>query len=283
MRRKNSLLNGFLVGYRHSVFQPQDGGIFLSHWSRVRDAYICLGNLTTNGSDNGLLPCRHQAIIWTNAGLLLTGPLGRNFSEILIELIYFYSRKRRFKMSSVKWRPCCVDLNVKSQATATHLKFRDLKLSSHYSDVIMGSMAAQITSLTIVYSIVCSAADQRKHQSSASLAFVRGIHRWPVNSPHKWPVTRKMFPWMTSSWCHSHSKYASKILRGVACASWRIESLVYRCLLYSVQTNNKENNKAPHNWPFVREITGSVEPFPRHGVIMYFCFVALHLNISMTD
>ena len=64
----------------------------------------------------------------------------------------------------------------------------------HYSDVIMGSMASQITSLTIVYSIVYSGADQRKHQSSASLAFVRGIHRWPVNSPHKWPVTRKMFP-----------------------------------------------------------------------------------------
>ena len=49
-------------------------------------------------------------------------------------------------------------------------------------------------SLNIVYSAVYSGADQRKHQSSASLAFVRGIHRWPVNSPHKWPVTRKMFP-----------------------------------------------------------------------------------------
>ena len=58
----------------------------------------------------------------------------------------------------------------------------------------MGAMASQITSLTIVYSSVYSGADQRKHQSSASLAFVRGIHRWPVNSPHKWPVTRKMFP-----------------------------------------------------------------------------------------
>ena len=61
-------------------------------------------------------------------------------------------------------------------------------------DVIMGTMASQITSLTIVYPIVHSGADQRKHQSSASLAFVRGIHRWPVNSPHKRPVTRKMFP-----------------------------------------------------------------------------------------
>ena len=58
----------------------------------------------------------------------------------------------------------------------------------------MGTIAAQITCLTIVCSIVYSDADQRKYQCSASLAFVRGIHRRPVNSPHKWPVTRKNFP-----------------------------------------------------------------------------------------
>ena len=65
---------------------------------------------------------------------------------------------------------------------------------NHYSDVIMSTMTSQITSLTIVYPIIYSGAYQRKHQSSASLAFVRGIHRWPVNSLHKWPVTRKVFP-----------------------------------------------------------------------------------------
>ena len=58
----------------------------------------------------------------------------------------------------------------------------------------MGAIASQITSLTIVYASVYSGADQSKHQSSASLAFVWGIHRGPMNSPHKWPVTRKMFP-----------------------------------------------------------------------------------------
>ena len=58
----------------------------------------------------------------------------------------------------------------------------------------MGAISSQITSLTTVYSNFYSDADQRKHQSSASLAFVRGIHRGPENSPHKWPVTRKMFP-----------------------------------------------------------------------------------------
>ena len=75
--------------------------------------------------------------------------------------------------------------------------------TSHYCDVIMGAMASQIISLTIVYSTVHSGADQRKHQSFASLAFVRGIHRWPVNPPHKWPVTRKSFHLMTSSCRHS--------------------------------------------------------------------------------
>ena len=65
---------------------------------------------------------------------------------------------------------------------------------THYDDVIMTMLASQITSLTVVYSIVYSGVNQRKHQSSASLAFVREIHRGPVNFPHKWPVTRKMFP-----------------------------------------------------------------------------------------
>ena len=65
--------------------------------------------------------------------------------------------------------------------------------SIHYNDVIMSAMAPQITNLTIVDSIVYSGADHRKYQSSASLAFVRGIHRWPVNSLHKGPVKQKMF------------------------------------------------------------------------------------------
>ena len=77
----------------------------------------------------------------------------------------------------------------------THVDGKNIMaLSPHCNDVIMGAMASHISSLTIVFSTVYSGADQRKHQSSASLAFVRGIHRSPVNSPHKWSVTRKMFP-----------------------------------------------------------------------------------------
>ena len=75
-----------------------------------------------------------------------------------------------------------------------HPPWMHRSVSTHYSDAIMGEMSSQITSLTIVYSTVYSGVDQSKHQSSASLAFVWGIHRGPVNSPHKWPVTRKMFP-----------------------------------------------------------------------------------------
>ena len=74
------------------------------------------------------------------------------------------------------------------------LHYIAVSLPVHYGDVIMGAIASQIISLTIVYSTVYSDADQRKHPSSASLAFVLGINRGPVNSPHKWPVTRKMFP-----------------------------------------------------------------------------------------
>ena len=69
-----------------------------------------------------------------------------------------------------------------------------------YSDVIMSAAASQITGLSIVYLIVCLGADQRKHQSSASLLFVRGIHRGPGTYPHQRPVRRKCFHLMTSSW-----------------------------------------------------------------------------------
>ena len=84
----------------------------------------------------------------------------------------------------------------------------------HYSDLIMTTMASQITSLKIVYSLVYSDADQRKHQSFASLAFVRGIHRGPVNSPHKWPVTWKMFPFdvvIMGFFCHPSRCYTTPV------------------------------------------------------------------------
>ena len=74
--------------------------------------HICVGKLTTIASDNGLSPGRRQAIIWTNDGLLLIGPLGTNFSEILIEILTFSFKKMRLKEWSGKRRPFCLGLNV---------------------------------------------------------------------------------------------------------------------------------------------------------------------------
>ena len=82
----------------------------LIHWGRV--THICIGNLTIIGSDYGLSPGRRQAIIWTNDGILLNGPLGTNFSEILIEINTFSFKKMPLKMSSGKWQPFCFSLNV---------------------------------------------------------------------------------------------------------------------------------------------------------------------------
>ena len=82
----------------------------LTHWGRV--THICVGNLTIIGSDNGLSPYRRQAIIWTNAGILLIGRVRTNFSEISIEILTFSFRKVRLKASSATWRPFCFGLNV---------------------------------------------------------------------------------------------------------------------------------------------------------------------------
>ena len=82
----------------------------LTHWGRV--THICISKLAIIGSDNGLLPERHQAIIWTNAGRVLIRPLGTNVNEILFEIHMFSFKKLHFKMSSAKWHPLCLGLNM---------------------------------------------------------------------------------------------------------------------------------------------------------------------------
>ena len=82
----------------------------LTHWGRV--THICVSKQISIGSDNGSSPGWRQAIIWTNAGILLIKPLGTNFSEILIEIHTFSFKKIHLKMSSGKWRPFCLGLNV---------------------------------------------------------------------------------------------------------------------------------------------------------------------------
>ena len=87
----------------------------LTHWGRVM--HICASKLTIIGSDNDLSPGRRQAIIWNNAGILSIGLLGTNFSEILIEILTFFFKKMCLKVSSAKWRPFCLGLNVLMEET----------------------------------------------------------------------------------------------------------------------------------------------------------------------
>ena len=90
---------------------PSPPGITgLTHWGWV--THICVIKLTIIASDNGLPPSRHQDIIWTNAGILLIRSLGTNFSEILIKIHTFSFKKLHLKLSSAKWRPFCLGLDV---------------------------------------------------------------------------------------------------------------------------------------------------------------------------
>ena len=136
--------------------------------------HICVGNLTIIGSDNGLSPDRRQAITWTNVGILLIWPLGTNVSEMLIEIHTFSIKKIHLKMSSGKWRPFCLGLNV--------LRWDRMSVMSH-----------QINDDFTIYSTVSSCV--HKHiKAQRYWSFVRGIHRWSVDSHHKGPITRKRSP-----------------------------------------------------------------------------------------
>ena len=171
----------------------------LSHWGRV--TLIRVGNLTTIGSDNGVWPDRRQAIIWTNAGILLIGPLGINLSEILIEISTFSFKKMNVVsgMASISSRAQCVNFCLKNRlfigcylfttslpttrcleqvvycmdvdgwgpvcngaCTGTPQTTAHWKVSLHYNDVIMSAMVSQITSLTIVHSSVYSRRASKK-------------------------------------------------------------------------------------------------------------------------
>ena len=101
--------------------------------------HICVGNLIIIGSDNGLSPGRRQSTIWTNTGILLIWPLGTNFNEILIGIQTFSFKKMHLKMSSAKWRPFCLGLNVliflrvSQQETKTWSRSSDLYNPSNRS------------------------------------------------------------------------------------------------------------------------------------------------------
>ena len=95
-----------------ATYMKNENAYWLTHWGRV--THMCVGKLIIIGSDNGLSPGRRQAIIWTNAGILLIGPLAANFSEILIAIETFSFKKMHLKMLCGKCRPFCLGLSVLS-------------------------------------------------------------------------------------------------------------------------------------------------------------------------
>ena len=102
-----NLQSVYLCGFQNHMYYSVSG--YLTHWGRV--THICVGNLTIIGTDNGLSPGRRQAIIWTNAGILLIRTLGKNFSEILGKIHSFSFEKMHLKMSSAKGRLFSLGLN----------------------------------------------------------------------------------------------------------------------------------------------------------------------------
>ena len=156
-------------------------------------------------------------------------------------------------------------------------------LEYHYNDVTMGAIASQITSLTIVYSTVYSDADQRIHQSSASLAFVRGIHRGPVNSPHKWPVTRKMFPFddviMLSCGEATWGPGDAQLWAIMRCVS--SNQLTRRYMIMRMTSSNANSFRV--TGPLWGEFTGHRWiPLTKASNTKLWCFLNLRLNEGMS-
>ena len=106
----NMYTSAQLTPYTFHILHPL---LPLTHWGRVTHISLC--NLTIVGSDNGLSPGRRQAITWTNVEILLIGPLGTNFSEMLIEIHTFSFKKIHLKISSGKWRPFCLGLSLQRE------------------------------------------------------------------------------------------------------------------------------------------------------------------------
>ena len=125
----------------------------LTHWGRVR--HICVSKLTISGSDIGLSPGRRQAIIWTNAGILLIRTSRTNFSDISSTVHTFSFKKMHLRMSSVKFRPCCLGLNVLTKEVT----------ADHYEHICYNILVL-INNKTIIYDIWVQAVYYRMQMSN---------------------------------------------------------------------------------------------------------------------
>ena len=177
----------------------------LTHWGRV--THICVSKLTIIGSDNGLSPGRRQAIIWTNAGILSIGPLGTNFSEILIGIQTFSFRKMHLKISSGKWRPSCLGLNaeralIKSvrRASTTLNTLRPKQNHWHFADDTFKCVFLNENIRTSI---------------NISLKFVPGVqltifHHW--RRPGDNPLSEPMMVSILTHICVTRSQWVKRVL-----------------------------------------------------------------------
>ena len=142
--------------------------------------HLCVGKLTHIASDNGLSPGRRQAIIWTNAGMLSIGPLGTNFSEILSEIHTFSFKKMRLKMSSAKWRPFCLGLNV-LMAPWTIVDLKSVRpISIH-----LGAMSFEMLKIYHSLKCVCKLENYFSHISHLSFVCNAGVLTTELSGLHK--------------------------------------------------------------------------------------------------
>ena len=144
-----SLFNNYFISSKCNFCYLMMFIVKLTHWGRV--THICVGKLSNIGSDNGLSPGRRQAIIWTNACILLIRPLGTNFSEILVEILAFSFMKMRFKVSSAKWRPFCLGLNLLTYFSArasVATMLISYAMSPRGDNIIWGSHIVQPMAIT---------------------------------------------------------------------------------------------------------------------------------------
>ena len=160
------------TSFKQIMMTSSNGNIFPRYWPFVRGIHRSPVNSPHKGQWRGAFMFS-WICVWINNRE--AGDLRRYRAHY--DVIVMSSRAASLVLDQFNDRPSAGEITLK-----------------YYDDVIMGAIASQITSLTIVYSTVYLGANQSRHQSSAPLAFVWGIHRGPVNSPHKWPVTRKMFP-----------------------------------------------------------------------------------------
>ena len=209
--------------------------------------HICVSKLYISGSDNGLSPDRRQAIIWTNAGILLIGTLGTNFNEILFEI---HTRISIWKCrlengvhlvsASMCWKVCSIFASINKSNQSQFYGAKTIRYHTHITVKSLWAPCRLKLTVSRLFAQPFVQAPTKENQSSVTLVFVRGIHRWPVDSTHKRPVTLKSFDDVVrqrnTPICHYND---------VTWASWRLKSSTTRLFVQRLVQANKNKSKLP--------------------------------------